>query len=158
MLRISRLTDYGTMLLVYLAGREGALCTAAELSQATHVALPTAQKLLKLLAKAGLVDSVRGAEGGYCLAKPPERISAAEILDVLEGPVAITECSTADSHCELESMCQVGDAWQKINRAIRGTLADISLADLGHPPPEFTHVEIPLQDLIARGRQGERRD
>ena len=138
MLRISRMTDYGTLLLVYLASHSDRLCTAAEIAGKTHVTLPTAQKLLKILAKADLINSVRGPEGGYTLARPAEHISAAEVLDVLEGPLAITECSTSDSRCELESMCQVGDAWQHINLAIRSTLDDISLADLSHPPQDWS--------------------
>jgi FeS assembly SUF system regulator len=143
MFRISRLTDYGTMLLVYLAQHDDRLCSASDVALGTHVAQPTVQKLLKVLARTGLVDSVRGAEGGYRLARRADSITAAEILDALEGPVAITECSTIESHCELESMCQVGDAWQKINQAIRLALTEITLADLEHPPPVFPplHVE-----------------
>lgn len=133
MLRISRLTDYGTMILVHLARQEGRLCTAGDVAGSTHVALPTVQKILKLLTRAGLVSSVRGAEGGYSLGRAPEAISAAEVLDVLDGPLAITECSTAEGQCELEPLCQVSDAWQKINRAIRAALDDISLADLAGP-------------------------
>jgi len=152
MLRISRLTDYGTLLLVHLAAHDDRLCTAGELSSATHVALPTAQKLLKILAKGGLIDSVRGTDGGYVLARPAKDISATQILDVLEGPLAITECSTADSQCELEAMCQVGSAWQKINHAIRSTLSDISLVELGHPPQEFPPAEISVPADALRHR------
>jgi FeS assembly SUF system regulator len=133
MLRISRLTDYGTMILVHLAGRTGQVCSASDVAAGTHVALPTVQKILKVLTRAGLVASVRGADGGYALARSAEAISAAEILDALEGPVAITECSQSDGQCELESSCQVGNAWQKINRSIRVALDDITLADLGRP-------------------------
>jgi len=144
MLRISRLTDYGTMILVHLASHGGRVCSASDVAANTHVALPTVQKILKLLARSGLIVSVRGAEGGYALGRGPESISAADILDVLEGPIAITECSLADSHCELESLCLVGSAWQKINKSIRMALSDITLADLGRPARElplasFTH-------------------
>jgi FeS assembly SUF system regulator len=144
MLRISRLTDYGTMILVHLAARDGTLCSASDMAAATRVALPTVQKLLKLLARGEMVQSVRGAEGGYVLARPATRITAAEILDLLEGPVGITECSTTDSHCELEAGCPVGGAWQKINRAMRGALDAVTLADLANPPREF-----PLPDLTG---------
>lgn len=142
MFRISRLTDYGTMILVYLAEQDDRVCAASDVAAHTHVALPTVQKLLKLLARTELVDSVRGTGGGYRLARPANTISAAQILDALEGPVAITECSTVDSHCELEALCQVGSAWQKINKAIRGALMDITLADLGHPPREFPPLDV----------------
>ena len=138
MLRISKLTDYGTVILVYLAGDEsGRLCPASDVAAHTHLALPTVQKVLKSLANGGLVESARGAEGGYRLARAAKLISAAEILDALEGPFAITECSEDDSQCELENDCQVGGAWQKISKAIRAAMDDITLSDLSNPPNEF---------------------
>lgn len=138
MLRISKLTDYGTLVLVHLAaGDRQRLHPASELAESTGLALPTVQKVLKSLAKGGLVESARGTDGGYKLARSSEDISAAEILDTLEGPVAITECSDEDSHCQLESNCQVGGAWQKISRAIRNAMNDIRLSDLVNPPGEF---------------------
>jgi len=146
MFRISRLTDYGTLILVFLASQERRLCSASEVATGTHVAQPTVQKLLKLLAKTGFVDSVRGTDGGYRLACDPGTITAAQILDALEGPVAITECSADDGDCVLESLCQVGGAWQKINGAIRLALSDITLADLGHPQtmsPTFDRAQKP---------------
>ena len=84
----------------------------------------------KTLNKAKLVTSIRGSQGGYSLAKKSSTISAAEIIDAFEGPVAITECSASYHSCSLESQCGVGEAWQKINRAIRNTLENISLTDL----------------------------
>ena len=147
MLRISKLTDYGTLVLVHLAGDEiDRLRPASDVAEGTGLALPTVQKVLKQLAKTGLVESARGADGGYRLARPADEISAAEILDSLEGPVAITECSHDDSHCELESNCQVGGAWQKISVAIREALDDIRLSDLRNPPQEF-----PLRYTILTG-------
>ena len=142
MFRISRMTDYGTLILVYLAEQDSRLCSATEIAVGTHVAQPTTQKLLKVLARAGLVDSVRGTDGGYRLARQPEAISTAEILDTLEGPVAITECSTDDGDCELEPMCHVGSAWQRINGAFRIALADIALADLARPQAEFPPLDL----------------
>lgn len=138
MLRISKMTDYGTLVLVHLATREDDRpCPASELAAGTGLALPTVQKVLKKLARGRLVLSARGAEGGYRLAKSPEDINAAEILDVLEGPLAITECSHDDGHCELESNCQVGSAWQRISHAIRVAMSEIKLSDLRSPPAEF---------------------
>ena len=130
MLRISRLTDYGTMILAYMAQDAERRCSASDVASATHIALPTVQKLLKVLARAGLVHSARGADGGYSLARAAETITAAEIVGVLEGPVAVTECSAESSECELESLCLVGGAWQQINQAIRDALEGITLADL----------------------------
>lgn len=146
MLRISKLTDYGTMILVHLAlQKKGELNSASDVAAGTHLALPTVQKLLKLLARHGLVDSVRGAGGGYRLSRAPSGISAAEILAALEGPFGITECSTTDSRCELESGCPVGSAWQRINRGIHHALDEVTLAELASPPHEF-----PLTGLYAQ--------
>ena len=137
MLRISKLTDYGTLILVHLANGDSQLHPASELAESSGIALTTVQKVLKTLAKGGLVESARGTDGGYRLARPADSISAAEILDILEGPLAITECSHDDSHCELESNCQVGGAWQKISMAIRAAMNEIRLSDLRNPPGEF---------------------
>ena len=140
MLRISKLTDYGTVLLAHLAANQPNVCSAADVAGATGIALPTVSKLLKSMAKAGLVTSTRGANGGYELARSPRDISAADVIDALEGPVSITECSSSDSLCEHEDVCSVGDAWQRINVAIRRALDDVTLSDLlrtNSPVPDF---------------------
>ena len=147
MLRISKLTDYGTVLLAHLAGNTQSVCSAAGVAQATGIALPTVSKLLKSLCRAKLVVSSRGANGGYRLARAPEDISAASVIDALEGPVSITECSATDSHCDYESVCNVGSAWQRINVAIRRALEDVSLADLlraNSPVPNFRFAGLPV--------------
>jgi len=138
-LRISKLTDYATVILADLAADPERLHTAAAVAGRTRLAAPTVSKLLKTLQRAGLVASARGAHGGYHLTRPPGAISAAAILDALEGPVAITECSGQDSHCGIEHVCRVGHSWQRVNRAIRRALHDITLAQLagleaGAPP------------------------
>ncbi|NIV18021.1 MAG: SUF system Fe-S cluster assembly regulator [Woeseiaceae bacterium] len=148
MLRISRLTDYGTVVLAHLAGENGSVCSAAEVSQATGIAVPTVSKLLKSLGKAGIVTSTRGANGGYQLARMPAEISAASVIDALEGPVSITECSASDSSCDYEQVCNVGSAWQRINVAIRRALEDVSLSDLlraKSPVPNFRFAGIPVE-------------
>lgn len=142
MLRISRLTDYGTLVLAHLPTSEAGLMSAADVATATGINLPTVSKLLKLLAKAKLVTSGRGAHGGYRLAREATRISAAEIIDALEGPVSITECSATDSHCDLESVCNVGNAWQRINVAIRRALEDINLTELQRARAPVPHFEL----------------
>ncbi|MEM7431313.1 MAG: SUF system Fe-S cluster assembly regulator [Pseudomonadota bacterium] len=130
MLRISKLTDYGTVVLAHLAGAEVDLVSAAELANQTGIAGPTVSKLLKSLTRSDIVESVRGANGGYRLSRPADAISAADVIDALEGPVSITECCSAHGHCDYESVCGVGDAWKRINVAIRKALDDVSLADL----------------------------
>jgi Rrf2 family protein len=97
---------------------------------------------LKLLAKAKHVTSTRGAQGGYRLSRDAAQISAASIIDALEGPVSITECSASDSHCDFESVCNVGNAWQRINVAIRRALEDINLTDLQRAQAPIPHFEL----------------
>ena len=130
MLRISKLTDYGTMVLACLAARPDARLTATTVAERTRLGLPTVSKLLKSFHRAGIVTSVRGARGGYQLARPATSISAAEIIDAIEGPVAITECSGNHSACDLETVCSTGTAWQRVNVAIRRSLDQLSLAQL----------------------------
>jgi len=147
MLRISKLTDYGTVLLAHLAANQVAVCSAADVAGATGIALPTVSKLLKSLARAGLVSSTRGANGGYRLSRPPQQISAADVIDALEGPVSITECSAIDGDCAHEDMCSVGGAWQRINVAIRRALQDVTLHDLvraNSPLPTFRFAGLPI--------------
>jgi FeS assembly SUF system regulator len=130
MLRISKLTDYGTVILAYLAAQANTMHTASEVAERTRLGLATVSKLLKSLHRAGLVSSVRGSHGGYQLARPPGEITAAAILDALEGPFALTECSGKHSACGIETTCQVGSAWQKVNSAVHRALSDVSLAQL----------------------------
>ncbi len=78
-----------------------------------------------------MVISSRGAQGGYRLARGPEQITAAQILDVFEGPIAITECSGASSQCGIERQCRVGGAWQRVNAAIRRALEEVTLRATG---------------------------
>lgn len=147
MLRISKLTDYGTVLLAHLARNPDEVCSSAEIAARTGIALPTASKLLKSLARSGLVASTRGANGGYQLALDARNISAADIIDALEGPVSITECSATDSHCDIEEACSVGNAWQRINVAIRNALQEVSLVDLlrsSNTVPRFRFAGLPI--------------
>jgi FeS assembly SUF system regulator len=130
MLRISKLTDYGTVVLAFLAASPERRQTASAIAEQTRIALPTVSKLLKSFHRAGLLESARGAHGGYLLARPPAAISAAAIIDAIDGPVAITECSGDHSACNFEVDCRTGGAWQNINDAIRRSLGEISLAQL----------------------------
>ncbi len=130
MLRISKLTDYATVILAALAEQPERLRTAVALAEQTHIAAPTVSKLLKQLQRAGLVTSARGLHGGYHLARPASQISAAAILDALEGPVALTDCSAGHGNCGIESTCRVGKVWQRLNLAIRRSLYEVSLAQL----------------------------
>jgi FeS assembly SUF system regulator len=148
MLRISKLTDYGTVILARLAQDPGLQFTATQLAQATRVPLATVSKLLKQLQRHALVTSTRGLRGGYRLARSPEMITAADVLDALEGPVALTECSSHPNQCGIESSCGVNRAWQKVNTAIRRTLSEITLmelAGLAAEPIRFAALDRQLQ-------------
>ncbi|MGO8828960.1 MAG: SUF system Fe-S cluster assembly regulator [Steroidobacteraceae bacterium] len=130
MLRMGKLTDYATVVLASLAQDPMRHRAAAELAERTRISRPTVSKVLKGLQRAGMVISSRGSQGGYRLARGPEHITAAQILDVFEGPIAITECSGAASQCGIERMCRVGGAWQRINAGIRRALEDVTLQQL----------------------------
>jgi FeS assembly SUF system regulator len=155
MLRISRLTDYATVLLAALAEEPQRVQTAASLAEHTHIAAPTVSKLLKQLQRAGLVISTRGLHGGYQLARPATQISAAAILDALEGPVALTDCSVGHGQCEIEETCRVGKVWQRLNLAIRRALYDVSLAQLAGldaAPARLPTLERDMKAAAARTR------
>jgi FeS assembly SUF system regulator len=142
MLRIGKLTDYATVILATLAADRSRLQNATSLAERTHIASPTVSKLLKQLHRAGLVNSTRGTRGGYQLARDPEQISAAAILDALEGPIALTECAAKSGQCGIEHTCSVGRVWQKLSVAIRRSLNEISLAQLAGLDAHVPHMPI----------------
>lgn len=135
MLRMSKLTDYGIVLLTHMAmGVEGALHTANELSDASRVPLPTVSKILKELSRAGLVVSHRGRHGGYSLARPAGEIAVSEIIAALEGPVALTECGeVGGGSCGIEESCPARGHWSAINDAIQRALGGLTLSALQPP-------------------------
>src|ERR1700761_1350234 len=130
MLRISRLTDYATVILANLAGQPGRVQTATALAEQTRIAAPTESKLLKQLQKANLVISTRGLHGGSQLARAPTEITASAILAALEGPVALTDCAAGQGNCGIEETCRVGRVWQRLNQAIFRSLTEVTLAQL----------------------------
>jgi len=144
MLRISRLTDYATVILAALAEEPDHVRTATALAERTRIAAPTVSKLLKQLQRSGLVASTRGLRGGYQLARPASQISAAAVLDALEGPVTLTDCSAGHGNCGIEDTCRVGRVWQRLNLAIRRSLYDVSLAQLAGL--DSTQVRLPALD------------
>ena len=135
MIRLGKLTDYGLVLMTYMARNyDRSLHTARDLAGESRLALPTVSKLLKELVQGGLLVSYRGIKGGYSLARAPREISVAEIITVLEGPIALTECSTDVSGlCDLEPCCPIKDNQRIISQAVRGALASVMLSDLSQP-------------------------
>ncbi len=146
MLRMSKLTDYGTVVLAEMARDPQRRFSAQELADRTHIASPTVAKILKAFSRADILDSHRGAQGGYTLAREPDRISAVEIIDAIEGPVALTECASGEGSCSIEAGCSVGHNWQNINIGIRNALQGITLAQLVRP------MTVPLIDFRQRMR------
>jgi len=161
MLRISKLTDYATVILARLAARPDQRFTAAQLAADTRVASPTVSKLLKQLQRRDLVHSTRGLYGGYLLARPASQITAAQILDALEGPVALTECASSESHCCIETTCLVSRAWQRVNLAVHRSLQEITLTELaGLAAAQVTSaperiIAAPMALAAARGAKRE---
>ena len=134
-MRLSSLADYAVVMMAAAARHgAGAKLSATILSAETGVPLPTAQKLMGRLASAGLLASARGAAGGFTLARAADAINLAEIVEAVEGPIALTSCVDEAKHeCALESACKVRPHWGLVNEAVRGAFADISLAGLSHP-------------------------
>jgi FeS assembly SUF system regulator len=134
MLRVSKLTDYATVVMTCLATAGDGVLSAQALAERAHLEGPTVSKLLKQLAQAELVVSTRGINGGYRLARAAQAISIADIVTAMEGPIGMTECSAHAGSCGHESHCGVRVNWQRINHAIAGALASVTLADMVKPP------------------------
>ena len=130
MLRVSRLTDYATVVMTCIAAHPHDVLSTGQIADETHLELPTVSKLLKALGHATLVESFRGVNGGYRLARAAADISLAEIVEALEGPIGMTECSLADGHCDRESQCGVRGSWQQVNSVLDNALRTVSLADM----------------------------
>ena len=130
-MRLSNLADYAVVMLAAAVRAGNARLTATSLAECTGVPLPTAQKLVGRLAQAGLLVSARGAGGGFRLARPAAEISLAEIVEAVEGPIALTACVEQGRHdCGLDHHCQVKPHWGAVNDALRGALENVSLASL----------------------------
>ncbi|WP_329741049.1 SUF system Fe-S cluster assembly regulator [Dyella sp. A6] len=149
MLRVSRLTDYATVVMTCIAGHPGDVLSTAQIADEAHLELPTVSKLLKSLGHAGLVDSFRGVNGGYRLARPAGEITLAEIVEAMEGPIGMTECGTTEGQCEREARCGVRGSWQRINHLLDGALRAVSLADVLHPAPP-AEVTVDIRNLKGR--------
>jgi FeS assembly SUF system regulator len=133
-LRITKQTDYGIVLLSRMAAEPERLFNAPELAAEVQLPLPTVSKILKLLARDGLLASHRGVKGGYSLAKAPERTTVAEVIFSLEGPIAMTECiDDGPGECQQEGQCPLQGNWQLINQAVRQALEGITLRQMAGP-------------------------
>lgn len=145
MLRLSKLADYGTQVMTYMA-RDQAVHSASEVATGLGIAAPTVSKILKILVRKNLVASVLGAKGGYMLARHAAEISIAEIIDAMDGPISITECS-GTSTCMRETVCATRSNWQKINHIILDALEKVNLAEMIASKPQI----VDRSALPARG-------
>lgn len=146
MLRMTKQTDYGIVLMTHMAIDPERRCTAPELATETMIPLPMVSKILKILSKSDLLVSHRGVKGGYALARDPGEITVAEMITALEGPIAFTECiEGAPGFCSQEAVCRLRGNWQRINMALTHALEGITLEELAHPLP-------PLVRLGSAGR------
>jgi FeS assembly SUF system regulator len=155
--RLSRVTDYGIVILAELARHRpddepaelmsGApSLNARELAERADLPLPMVSKVLKALTRAGVLESQRGTKGGYSLARDPEELTVSAMIAALEGPLALTQCSDGEAACDLEATCAVKSPWLIINRVVQNSLASITLADLTNPG--FAAQHTPLAGLV----------
>lgn len=132
MLRLSNLADYGVVVMTAAAqaGASGTLISAAQIAAQTGIPGPTVAKLLGQLGRAGLLQSWRGVAGGFGLAREPAAISLADIIEAIDGPIALTHCARTESNCDLSDACAVRPHWEPVNRAVRTALAGVNLTTL----------------------------
>lgn len=135
MLRLTKVADYGIVLLTHMAGSgERRSFNSRDLSEQSHLSPAMVSKILKVLAREGILESQRGAKGGYRLARSADEISIAAIVTALDGPIAITECSGEEPcTCDIEALCPTREGWQKINQAIRQALENVKLSEISEP-------------------------
>src|SRR5262245_32855867 len=131
MIKVSKMTDYAVVILATLARIDGSVMTASGVSARSGLPEPTVAKVLKTLNRGGLLESTRGASGGYRLALTPEKVSVAAIIDAVDGPVSLTACVDGNpENCGYESKCPVKGRWDGVNRAVRAALDNVTLADM----------------------------
>ena len=130
MIRMSKLADYGTVVMAQMAHEPGRLQSTAEIAAHTRLPATTVSKVLKLLAKQMLVNAERGKHGGYRLSRQPARISVADIIDAVDGPFGLPECAAGSGLCPLESSCALNRHWRRISQLVRGAVESVTLDQL----------------------------
>jgi FeS assembly SUF system regulator len=155
---MSKLADYGIVLLLHAArGGSATVHTARGLAELAALPLPTVTKLLKCLARAGLLVSQRGAAGGYQLARDPDAITIYEAMSAVDGPPALTQCTDDGvGDCQREAICPTRTNWRLINRTVVQALQNLTLADMAAPPSHHLAAwrgksqVVPLLNLASR--------
>lgn len=153
MLRMSKLTDYAALVMAHLAAEPERVHAAHDIAQAVHVAQPTVTKVLKTLARAGLLQSQRGTKGGYLLATEPSHITLAHVVQAMEGPIGLTECGSRPGRCHQETTCATRGNWQSINQVVLDALHNITLDQMVRPAPLHPVAWVPRRAAgqISRG-------
>ena len=143
MFKISRMTDYGVVVMAQLAQASDTVVTAPDLAAGAGLPAPTVSKILKRMSRGGLVTSHRGINGGYALSRPAIEISVADIIRALEGPVEVTACvdGASGDACSVESLCPIRGCWDRVNAAVNRTLRSMSLAEIATPP---NFIDLPV--------------
>lgn len=142
MLRVSKLADYATLVMSYLAQNPARHANASEIAEATKLRVTTVRKVLKLLTSKQLLTSIQGSKGGYSLARSSQEISLAQIIAAIDQQEGLTECSSDHSNCTLEQQCLVRSHWQVIDRTIHAVFDSVMLADLLSPACDVTPIDI----------------
>ncbi len=133
MIRLTNLADYAVVLMCEIANAQDRV-SAQDLSGSTNVPVPTVSKILNALGRSKLLVSHRGLKGGFALARPTEDISVADIIEAIDGPIALTHCTEPEeTDCGYTQICSMRPKWQVINGAVRGALADVKLTSLIQP-------------------------
>lgn len=133
MIKIGKMTDYAMLIMSQMAKEPDAVLSATSLADVLYLNAPTVSKILKILSDAGLVSSIRGADGGYRLARPAADIKVVNVITAMEGDLALTECCESAGLCAIDSMCVMRDNWRKINNMIHTLLGQYSILDMLTP-------------------------
>lgn len=139
MFKLNRMTDYAIVVLGALAHRQGEILATAQLAELTGLNQPTVAKVAKTLMAADLLETQRGVHGGYRLARPAAATSLVQIVEAMEGPIAVNDCvDGAQAPCAVSNCCFMSRNWNRVNLAVRNALSDVSLEDLIDPTQLFT--------------------
>ena len=155
MLRMSKMADYGTVILTTMLRHPEQVQSAAEIATCVRVPVPTVSKILKILSREGLVLSLRGAKGGYVLARPPQQISMAQVIEAMDGPIGMTECSITPGLCEREAFCPVRTNWQQVNLTVLHALQQVTLDQMIQPVVQSVRMGARVTPPLEHRMKGE---
>lgn len=148
MIRLTNLADYAVVVMAAAAREPGMKLSAARVAELTMIPAPTVAKLMGTLARGGLLTASRGVAGGFTLSRDPANISVVDVVEAVDGPIALTSCAGNDvNDCVMEGHCAIRGHWAPINQAVRGALAAVTLADLVRPAAAGAPLAAPAPAL-----------